>query len=186
METISHRSYVMNTFTLAVLALLLTSGMAICRANVNDTEAQCIARYGQEFDVQDNLGFDVAGDKAASFIWKTSRDAFLIHVTFLNGVDVLEKIANADSSRDISEDQKQAILNSESAWLQWSEQATNYHTDRSDVTSGKQIWRRSDGATAICWMSGKIKVNHGWGEIDLSTKEYAAAQRDLDRQDGAR
>jgi hypothetical protein len=35
-------------------------------------------------------------------------------------------------------------------------------------------------------MSGRLTTEHGWGEIDLSTKQYEAAQRDLDRQNGAR
>ena len=169
-----------------VLVLLFAFGTAVCQAKLGETEGQCSARYGPEFDIQDSLGFDAIGDKAASFNLKTSTGSFVMHVTFLNGVAVLEKITNADTIRDISEDQKQGILASERAGQQWSEQATNYRTDRSDVTSGMQSWLRSDGATAICWMSGKLTTQHGWGEIDLSTKQYADAQRALDRQDGAR
>jgi hypothetical protein len=74
----------------------------------------------------------------------------------------------------------------ESSGLDWNREATVYRTDRSDTTYGSETWLRSDGATAVCWMSGKPKLEHGWGEIDLSTRQYAAAQRTLDRQDGAR
>ncbi len=176
----------MKTFTSLALILLLTFAVTLCRANLGETEAQCIARYGHEFDIQDNLGFDVIGDKAASFNLKNSTGTFVMHVIFLNGMAVLEKITSADSSRDISEDQKQALLASEKAGQEWSEQATNYRTDRSNVTSGVQSWLRSDGAIATCWMSGRLTTEHGWGEIDLSTKQYADAQRDLDRQNGAR
>ena len=176
---------IMNTSRLVALVLIFISGMAICRASLGETEAQCIARYGQEFDVQDNLGFDVVGDKAASFNWKTPKGSFVINVTFLNEVDVLEKITNSDPSREITEDQKRAILNIENAGFQWRKQAAVYQTSRTDFTAGKESWLRSDGATAICWMSGKLKSIHGWGEIDLSTKQYASAQRDLDQRDGA-
>lgn len=175
----------MKMFLLPGVALLFVFS-AVCRANLGETEAQCVAKYGPEFDVQNNLGFDVVGDKAASFNLKTGKGTFVINLTFLNGVAALEKITNADPSREISEDQKAAILQSERAGFQWDKQATTYRTDRSDITSGSERWLRSDGATAICWMSGKLTLNHGWGEIDLSTREYASAQRGLDRQDGAR
>jgi hypothetical protein len=176
----------MNAYPLILIALFLISGTAICRATLGETEAQCLAKYGPEFDEQDNLGFDVVGDKAASFHLKSPAGSFVLNVTFLNGTAALEKITSADPSHDISEDQKQAILNSESAGLPWSEKATNFHTDRSDVTLGSQRWLRSDGATAICWMSGKLTTHLKWSEIDISTRQYAAAQRNLDQQDGAK
>ena len=176
----------MKTYILAVMAVLSISGTTICRATLGETEAQCIAKYGPEFEVQDNLGFDVIGDKAASFNLKTTGGSFVLNVTFLNGIASLEKMTNVDTSRDISEDQKKAVLDSESAGFQWSEKGTIYRTDRSDVTSGTQRWLRSDGATATCWMSGKLASHPGWSEIDIATEQYAAAQRNLDRQDGAR
>ena len=170
----------MNTHTLTVFALLFTCSTSICRAKLGETEAQCIARYGSEFEVQDDLGFDVVGDKAASFNLKTPAGSFVINVTFLNGIAAFERLTNADTSRDMSEEQKKAFLDSESAALEWSKKATTFHTDRSDVTSGTQRWLRSDGATAICWMSGKLTLHLRWSEIDISTRQYAAAQRSLD------
>ena len=175
----------MKGFKLAVIATCFLSGMAVCRANLGETEAQCIARYGQEFDVQENLGFDVAGDKAASFNLKTAKGPLVMHVIFLNGVAGMEKITSADSSVDISDEQLQGILSAEGAGLKWSRQSTNYRTDRSDYTSEKQQWKRSDGADAICWASGKTSFQHGWGEIDISSRGYEAAQREVDRQGGA-
>jgi hypothetical protein len=176
----------MNPSRLAVLALLFAFGTTICRATLGETEAQCIARYGPEFEEQDNLGFDVIGDKAASFHLRTKEGSFVLNVTFLNGTDALEKVTSVDSARDISEDQKKAILDSESAGLAWSEKSTAFRTDRSDVTSGTQSWLRSDGATAICWMTGKLILHPGWSEIDIATRQYTAAQRNLDQQDGAK
>jgi hypothetical protein len=176
----------MNSFKPVVTAACFIFGMTICRANLGETEAQCIARYGQEFDVQENLGFDVIGDKAASFNLKTADGPLVAHVIFWNGADVMEKITNADASRDISEEQKQAILNSQSTGLKWSRRSTHYRTDRSDLTSANELWLRSDGATAVCWMFGKLTYQQRWGEIDLSTRQYASAQGELDRQDGAR
>jgi hypothetical protein len=145
-----------------------------------------VAKYGPEITAQDNLGFDVVGDHAASFSVKTASGSFVMNVTFLNGVAGLEKITNADSSHDISEEQMKAILASESAGFKWEKQSTVLKTDRSDVTSGTQQWVRSDGAIAICWVSGKLGLSHGWGEVDISSKEYAVAQRSLDQRDGAR
>ena len=173
-------------FKSLLLILLLSAGVHPCRAKLGETEAQCVARYGPEFDVQEHLGFDVVGEKAASFKLKTPKGAFLISVTFLNGMDAFERVTNADSSRDISDDQKQALLNSESAGFRWTKGATHYRSDGGDNSSGTEAWQRSDGAKAVCWVSGKPRVSHGWGEIDFSTREYSAAQGEMDRQDGAR
>ena len=174
----------MNQYMLIAAASFFISSTAICRATLGETEAQCIAKYGSEFDAQDNLGFDVVGDKAASFHFKSPAGSFVLNVTFLNGTAALEKITSADPAHDLSEDQKQAILNSESTGLPWNKKATTFHTDRSDITSGTQRWLRNDGATAICWMSGKLTTHLTWSEIDIATRQYAAAQRNLDQQDG--
>ena len=171
--------------SLVAILLSWTLSIAACRADLGDTEAQCISKYGPEFDEQPNLGFDVVGDHAASFHVKTALGSFVLNVTFLNGAAGLEKITNIDPSRDISDAQKKALLNSESGGFKWSEKGTTFRTDQSDITSGIQRWRRSDGATAICWMSGKVVLHQGWGQIDITTKQYAAAQQLLDRQGGA-
>jgi hypothetical protein len=176
----------MKTSRPVLLALLLASGTAICRANLGETEAQCLARYGSEVQVQPNLGFDVVGDKGATFNLKTPKGSLIIGVIFLNGVDVQEKMTSGDPSGQISEDQKQSIFNAESAGLQWTKGKTTYRTDRSDVTAVTETWLRSDGANATCWASKKADQKPGWNEIDLSTAQYAAAQRALDQQDGAR
>jgi hypothetical protein len=176
----------MKTSRLVLLALLFISGTAICRANLGETEAQCIARYGSESEVQTNLGFDAVGDKRATFNFKTPKGSLIIGVIFLNGVAVLERMTSADPSGEIPDDQKQAIFNTESAGLQWQKQKTTYQTDRSDVTTETETWLRSDGTNATCWMSGKVNQKHGWNEIDLATAQYTAAQRALDQQDGAR
>jgi hypothetical protein len=176
----------MNAKNWITLALLLAAGATSCQGKLGDSELQCIARYGPEFDVQDNLGFDVVGDRAASFHLQMPGGSYVLNVTFLNGTAALEKFTSADSSRDISEEQRKAILDSESAAQAWNEKGATYRTDRSDVTSGMQRWIRTDGAAATCWMSGKLTLHHGWSEIDISTRQYAAAQRSLDQQDGAR
>jgi hypothetical protein len=101
-------------------------------------------------------------------------------------VDAFERITNSDPAHDIPDDQKQALLKAESAGYRWTKGATRYRSDGADNMSGTEAWLRSDGAKAVCWMSGKPLVSHGWGEIDLSTREYSVAQGELDRQDGAR
>ena len=176
----------MSIVPLALFLLLVDSAFSLCCARLGDTESRCIARYGGESDVQNNLGFDVIGDKAASFTLKTPQGLFELDVIFLNGVAVKEKITLADASKDIPEVEIKALLDFESTGGTWTEQGAHYRTDRSDNTSGSEGWTRSDGATAVCWMSGRPKTEHGWGEIDLSTREYAAEQGELDRRNGAR
>ena len=176
----------MKILRLTLLALLLDSVFDLCPAKLGDTEAKCQARYGAESDVQDNLGFDVIGDRAASFQMKTPQGSFLLNVIFLNGVAAMEKITPADSSALIRKDAVKAILDAESAGQTWTSQGAHYRTDRSDMSTGSEGWRRSDGATAVCWMSGRPTPEEGWGEIDISTPRYAAAQHELDRRNGAR
>ncbi len=175
----------MRTFQLTVLVLAFVSSLGICRGNLGDTEAQCLARYGQEFDLRDNLGFDVIGDKAVSFHVKTPKGSFLMKVIFLNGVACDEKLSNAAASGGLSEDQMKTILDLESAGLKWTRQNAVYHTDRANVTYGTQDWVRGDGATAKFWLSGKATSENESGQIELATRAYGAAQRDVDKQNGA-
>jgi hypothetical protein len=165
-------------------ALFLAAGLGVSRASLGDPEAQCIAKYGAEFEEQDNLGFDVVGDKAASFNLKTPHGSFVVKVVFFNGVAGHETYSNADPSKGLSEDQMKSILTLEGAGANWERKSRTYRTDRSDNTSEKQEWVRSDGAIARLWLSGEKAENES-GEIELSTREYAAAQRNLDKQDGS-
>lgn len=174
----------MKVLGLVTAALVFVSGTEVSRANIGDSEAQCIAKYGDEFDLQDSFGYDVVGDKAASFHFKTPQGAFVIKVIFFNGVDSLEAFSNADDSRGLSEDQMKAILDLESAGQKWEKQKSAYHTDGSNTTYQTEDWLRSDGATARIWVSGKADSENASGEIELSTKEYAYAQRELDKRDG--
>jgi hypothetical protein len=176
----------MNTNKFLLVVLFLAFSTTVGRANLGETEAQCIARYGHEFDLQDNLGFDVVGDRAASFNLKTPKGSLLIKIIFLNGVASHESLSNADSARGLSEDEMKSILNLESAGLTWIKKNNNYHTDRSEVTYRTEEWIRSDGVTAKCWMSGKAKTGNESGEIELSTSNYASAQRELDKQNESR
>jgi hypothetical protein len=58
-------------FQLLAVALLFVSGLGVCRANLGETEAQCITRYGNESDMTDDVGYRQVGDKAVSFNIKT-------------------------------------------------------------------------------------------------------------------
>jgi hypothetical protein len=168
---------------LSLPALLFFSCVGVSRALLGDSEAQCIAQYGNESEVRDPLPFDVVGDRAASFDVGKSGSPLTLKVVFLNGV-VAHETFSSDTSEGISLARKQAILDAERAGLQWSKTGTNYRTDRADNTNALESWVRSDGATAQCWMSGKAKIQFT-GEIDLSSKAYTAAQRALDQQNGS-
>src|SRR5471030_2353740 len=102
----------MKTSKFVAVALLFVSGMGVCRANLGETEAQCIARYGSESDIQTDIGYRQVGDKAASFYLKTASGSFDVRVIFLKGLSCHESISisNADASRGLSEDQMKAIL----------------------------------------------------------------------------
>jgi hypothetical protein len=175
-----------NTLRLVAFAFVSAAGLAVGRGSIGESETSCMTKYGPEFEVRDNLGFDVVGDRAASFHVKFAQGPFILRVTFLNGIDLFEQWTKDDATGEIADEQKLALLQAESAGQSWKKDRSAYRTDRSDQTSGSETWLRSDGATATCWMSGKLTLKNGWREIDFSTRQYAAAQKALDQQDGAR
>jgi len=175
----------MKMHSLFSVVLLSALGMGVSLGNLGETEAQCIARYGNETDSQDNFGYDVVGDKAVIFQIKTAEASLNIKVIFFNGVDSHEVFTNVDSASGLSEDQMKTILDSENGALKWSRRNSVYHTDRSGETTRTEDWLRSDGATAKSWMSGKASSGKLTGELEVSTKEYSIAQRNLDKQDGS-
>jgi hypothetical protein len=169
------------------VALLFVSGAGVCRANLDETEAQCIARYGPESDVTTDVGYRQVGDKAASFIFKTPKATMDVRVTFLRGLSCHETFSNDDSSTGLTEDQMKGILDAQSAGLKWEKGKTVLRTDRSlQSTSGTVDWLRSDGATARFWLSGKADAQTHTGQVDLSTKLYTSAQRIYDKENGMR
>jgi hypothetical protein len=173
----------LKTLKLATVALLLISGFGVCRANLGETEAQCIARYGTELNIQNDLGYRQVGDKAASFNMKTAYGGLFIKITFLNGLSCHESFSNADSSQGLSVDQMKSIADSQSAGLKWRKGQTVYRSN-SDSTFGTIDWLRTDGATARFWLSGKANSQTQSGQIDLSTKQYAYAQNIYDKENG--
>jgi hypothetical protein len=180
--------YAMKILRLVAVGLVFVLAVGVCRANLGETEAQCVARYGAESDIQDGLGYDQVGDKAATFQAKTPQGLLTLRITFLHGRDCREQISNADASRGLSEDQMKAILDAESAGLKWRKGRSVYHTDRIDasgVTSASENWLRSDGATASFGLSGRADSRSLSGSMEMATKEYSDAQGFFDKQDGA-
>jgi hypothetical protein len=165
-------------------ALLFVSSAGVGRANLGETEAQCIARYGIESDLQTDVGYRQVGDKAASFHIKTASGFLDLRVIFLNGLSCHESISNTDSSHGLSEAQMKAILDSQSAGLKWRKRKTIYHTERLEETFEVENWLRSDGATANFSMSGQSASSDLAGEMELSTKQYADAQHFYDKENG--
>jgi hypothetical protein len=159
------------------------SGVGICRANLGETETQCIARYGTESDVQTDIGYRQVGDKAASFNVKAAHGSLFVRVIFLNGLSCHESISNADTSIGLSEDQMKAILDSQNAGFKWEKGRTLYRT-AAGTTYGSVDWRRSDGAVAKFWISGTADSQSQTGQVDLSTKQYAVAQHFYDKENG--
>ncbi len=173
----------MKTLQLMAVVLLFVSDVGVCRANLGETEAQCIARYGDESDIQNDLGYRKVGDKAASFNLKTPNGSLVVRVIFLNGLSCHEEFSNADSSRGLSVDQMKALLDAQSAALKWRKGKTVYRSS-SGFTYGSVDWLRSDGATARFWLSGKADAQTQSGQVELSTKEYTYAQRFYDKENG--
>jgi hypothetical protein len=175
----------MKPSTSLALACFFVSSVAICRGNLGDTEAQCVAKYGAESDVTDDLGYRQVGDKAASFNVKTSGGAMDLRIIFLRGLSCHETYSNADSSRGLSEDQMKAILNAQSAGQKWDKGKTIFRsTGISGYTYGTIDWLRSDGATARFYLSSQSSSQTQTGQIDLSTKYYAYAQHFYDKENG--
>jgi len=162
---------------------LLAAGFGVCRANLGETEAQCIARYGGESDVKDGLGYHQVGDKIATFHAKFSGVPINVRVIFLNGRSCHEAIASADDSQGLSIDQMKAILDSQRAGQDWHKGRAVYRSDRHD-TAGAIAWKRDDGATATFWLSGQASSRNPSGEMELATKQYTTAQAYWDKEDG--
>jgi hypothetical protein len=173
----------MRSLELMAAIGFLAASLSLCRANLGETEAQCIARYGSESDVQDGLGYHQVGDKTATFHAKFSGVMLNIRVIFLNGRDCHEAISNADDSQGLSVDQMKAVLDSNRAGQDWHKGRAVYHSDRHD-TAGAIAWKRDDGAIATFWLSGKASSQSQSGEMELSTKQYATAQAYWDKVDG--
>ena len=144
-----------------------------------------MAKYGSEFDVKDGLGYDVVGDRAVTFHFKTASGALNLRVVFLQGTVAHEEISSADPSQPLSEEQMKALLDSESPGMTWRKRNSIFRTDNSGSTSGVENWTRSDGATAKFWVTGKAGSKDISGQMELSTKRFADAQAFFDKQDGA-
>lgn len=168
---------------LAVVGLLML-GMKVGLANLGETEAQCMARYGGESNVQEGLGYHQIGDRAAYFHAKAGDVSLVIRVVFLNGKACREHIANADVARGLTERQMKALLDADAAGQKWHRQRRLFRTDSGWDTSGIEDWERSDGALARLYLSGKAASRDPTGEMDLSTRQYAAAQAYYDQLDG--
>jgi hypothetical protein len=176
----------MKAFNLAVLVLFSALGMGVSRANLGETEAQCIAKYGSEFDVQDGLGYHAVGDRAVTFHPKTASGSLNLRVVFLQGTVAHEEISSLDPSHPLSEEQMKTLLDSESAGLKWRKRNSVFHTDNSSggSTYGTVNWSRSDGAIAKFMVTGKAASQDLSGQMELSTKRYADAQAFFLKEDG--
>jgi hypothetical protein len=175
----------MKTFNLVALILLSALGMGISRASLGETEAQCVAKYGGEFDVKDGLGYNVVGDRAVSFHVKTASGSLNLRVVFLQGTVAHQEISSLDSSHSLSEGQMKALLDSESAGLKWRKRNSILRSDIAGSSYGTENWSRSDGAIAKFWITGKAGSREMSGQMELSTKRFADAQAFFDKQNGA-
>ena len=174
----------MKSLNLVALALLSVLGVGISRASLADTEAQCIAKYGNESDARDDLGYAVVGNRAVTFYVKTASGSLSLRVVFLQGTVAHEEISSADASHPLSEGQMKTILDSESAGLKWRKRNSVFHTDNSGSTNGAENWTRSDGAVAKFWVTAKAGSGDLSGQMEISTKKFADAQAYFDKQYG--
>jgi hypothetical protein len=175
----------MNVINLAALVLLSALGVGISRASLGDTEAQCVAKYGSEFDVKDGLGYDAVGDRAVTFHAKSPTGALNLRVVFLQGAVVHEEISSADASHPLSQEQMKTLLDADSAGLKWRKRNSVFRTDNAGSTYGVENWLRSDGASAKFYFTGKAASQDLTGQMELSTKRFVDAQTFYDKQDGA-
>jgi len=87
----------------------------------------------------------------------------------------------------LSEEQMKSLITSQSSSFKWEKGKTVFRTDRvgpNGVTVGYQDWRRSDGATAKVWLTGKAGSQDMSGQMELATRQYTEAQRVFDKENG--
>jgi hypothetical protein len=167
---------------LFVAAGFLALALDVCRANLAETEAQSIARYGQEADSQDGLGYHKVGDRIATFHAHYNGVSLIVRIIFLHGADCHENISNMDTTHGLTVDMMKAILDSEGPG-KWHRKNSIFRSAPFGETHGVQEWRRDDGAVAKFWLSGKADSQHATGEMEISTKQYTDAQAFYDKQD---
>ncbi|MCE0498777.1 MAG: hypothetical protein LV481_12610 [Methylacidiphilales bacterium] len=143
---------------LFTLSLLLSLSMATSAwARLGETMDQCVARWGQPVPSADFPPPGYEGDGFANFATFQKGDYHII-VGFLNGVVAVEIITKQESS-DLSDNEKAAILEADSAGLAWI---------KSTTPGANEIWTRNDGAIA-----SYDTFNHG---MTIKSKEYRAAE----------
>ena len=174
----------MKYTTLAAMAVFFVFGLCPAHASLGDTEAQCIGKYGAEFDAKDGLGYDVVGDRAASFRFKNAVGALNRRVIFLRGLVVHEEISSSDPSLPLSKPQMQAILESDGAGRAWHKGDAHFRTDNSGSSYGAETWSRDDGAQAKFWLTAKAGSQKETGQMEISSRSYLAAKAYFDKQDG--
>jgi len=143
---------------LLALAWFLTVGMMPGRASLGETMDQCVARYGQA--VTPMVHFNDVSD--GSLWFKT--DDYFINAIFFHGVVGAEIIRKRDGSK-ISDDELDAILQTESAGGSWNRVTT--------LVSDK-MWTRKDGAGAVYFViTGKLSLSSGEYQAALQLKNSA-------------
>jgi hypothetical protein len=173
----------MKAFNLAALVLFSILSAGVCRASLGDTEARCITKYGAESDATDNLGDRIVGDRAVTFNISTPSGDLNLRVVFLHGTVAHEEISGA-GGRSLPETQLKTLLDAESQGFKWEKGKTVFRTNNSGSTYGAQNWSRSDGAVAKFWVNAQAGSQDLSGQMEISTKLFAAAQAFYDRQNG--
>jgi hypothetical protein len=131
----------MKTTILIAVALCFVLTPSVCQARLGDSYEQCIARWGRSATV-DIQGIIPPESKGVSNItFKVfSKDNYQFFVGFLNGVVCYERISKYPSVK-FTVDELSAILNAETAGLQW--------TSDPNSDPNNPLWVRTDGAWAL-------------------------------------
>jgi len=172
-----------TSLRLIAFIFLFVSSANLCRADLGDSEAQCIRKYGPESNIRTDLGYKQVGDKSAAFTVKTPTGSLDVTVIFLRGLSCHEAFANTDLSQGLTQDQMKAILDSQSAGLKWERKRKVYRTV-AGTTYGTINWERSDGAVARFFVSSPAASQTQTGQVELSTKLYFTAQSTYDKENG--
>jgi hypothetical protein len=142
---------------IAVIAAGFLLMGSVCQARLGETMDQCVARWGQSVPSPDFPPPGYEADTFATFATFQKGDYHII-VGFLKGVVGLEIIAKQESS-DLSDNEKAAILEADSAGQIWI---------KSTTPNVNEIWTRNDGALA-----SYDPFNH---VITLKSNDYHAAE----------
>ena len=158
----------MKSFPLLILAVSLTAFASLANAQLDETPAQCEARYGKSTEQWDDE--EVPGAKCCRY----EKDELEIDVTFLG--DHAASVAFSKlNNTDFSDAEIDALLVANKGSSSWGAPG---HEKKAAQDGKPEAWwdRADDGASASYWYDEESKRR----TFDVETGAYSKAQEDAE------